>query len=65
MWARIFDKDLNMKVVTKLTLSLLASLALLPMHSLAGHHEGGEHAVAAEQMGADAVWASGAKSGSG
>ena len=50
-----------MKVVTKLTLSLLASLALLPMHSLAGHHEGGEHAVAAEQMGADAVWASGAR----
>lgn len=50
-----------MKVVAKLTLSLLASLALLPMHSLAGHHEGGEHAVAAEQMGADAVWASGAR----
>ena len=36
-------------------------MALLPLSTLAGHHEGGDHAVAAEQMGDDAVWASGAR----
>ena len=50
-----------MKVVTKFALSLAASLALAPVSTLAGHHEDGEHAVAAEQMGDDAVWASGAR----
>ena len=34
---------------------------LVPVSTLAGHHEGGDHAVAAEQMGDDAVWASGAR----
>ena len=50
-----------MKVVTKFAVSLIALLVLVPVSTLAGHHEGGEHAVAAEQMGADAVWASGAR----
>jgi hypothetical protein len=50
-----------MKVVTIFTVSLIASLALVPVSTLAGHHEGGDHAVAAEQMGDDAVWASGAR----
>ena len=50
-----------MKVVTKFAVSLIASLALLPVSTFAGHHEGGDHAVAAEQMGDDAVWASGAR----
>ncbi|MDC3015553.1 hypothetical protein OA010_01930 [Luminiphilus sp.] len=31
------------------------------MSTLAGHHEGGDHAVAAEQMGDKAVWAPGAR----
>ena len=36
-------------------------LALLPLAALAGHHKGGYQAVAAEQMGDDVVWASGAR----
>ena len=59
--ARIVVKDLNIKVVITFALSLAASLVLLTLSTLAGHHEGGEHAVAAEQMGDDAVWASGAR----
>ena len=31
------------------------------MAALAGHHEGGDHAIAAEQMGGDVVWASSAR----
>ena len=46
--ALIVDKELNMKVVTKFAVSLIASLALVPVSTLAGHHEGGDHAVAAE-----------------
>ena len=41
--------------------SITAALALLPVVALAGHHKGGDHAVAAEQMGDDVVWASGAR----
>ena len=40
---------------------LYPSLAAAPVSTLAGHHEGGDDAVAAEQMGDDAVWASGAR----
>ena len=36
-------------------------MALLPVVALAGHHKGGDHAVAAEQMGDEVVWASGAR----
>ena len=36
-------------------------MALLPVVALAGHHKGGDNAVAAEQMGDDVVWASGAR----
>ena len=41
--------------------SITAALALLPAVALAGHYKGGDHAVAAEQMGDDAGWASGAR----
>ena len=44
-----------------MAISLIASLALVPVCTLADHHEGGDHAVAAEQMDDDAVWASGAR----
>lgn len=50
-----------MKMFTKTAVSLLVSMALLPAVAFAGHHEGGDHAVAAEQMGDDVVWASGAR----
>ena len=33
----------------------------MPVATLAGHHKGGDHAVGAEQMGNDVVWASGAR----
>ena len=36
-------------------------MALLPVVALAGHPKGGDHAVAAERMGADVVWASDAR----
>ena len=35
--------------------------AWLPFAALAGHYGVGDHAVAAEQMGDDFVWASGAR----
>ena len=41
--------------------SIVTVLALLPFAALAGHHEGGDRAVAPEQMGDDFVWASGAR----
>ena len=47
-----------MKMLIK---TIFSTLALLPSAALAGHHEGGDHAVAAEQMGDDVVWASGAR----
>ena len=50
-----------MKMLIKTIFSITAALALLPAAALAGHHEGGDHAVAAEQMGDDVVWASGAR----
>ena len=50
-----------MKMFTKTAMSLLLSIALLPAAALAGHHEGGDHAVSAEQMGDDVMglWRSG------
>jgi hypothetical protein len=50
-----------MKMLIKTIFSIVTALALLPVAALAGHHEGGDHAVAAEQMGDDVVWASGAR----
>ena len=41
--------------------SVVTVLALLPFAALAGHHEGGDHAAAAERMGDDVVWAFGAR----
>ena len=49
-----------MKMLIKTIFSIVTALALMPVVALAGHHEGGDHAVAAEQMVADGVWASGA-----
>ena len=39
----------------------MTSLALLPALAQAGHHEGGDHSVAAEVSGDDVVWASGGR----
>ncbi len=39
-----------MKMLIKTILSIATTLALLPVVALASHHEGGDHAVAAEQM---------------
>ena len=50
-----------MKMLIKTIFSIVTALALMPVVALAGHHEGGDHAVAAEQMGDDVVWASGAR----
>ena len=49
------------KIWIKTIFSITAALALLPLAALAGHHKGGDQAVAAEQMGDDVVWASGAR----
>ena len=46
-----------MKMLIKTIFAITAALALLPAAALAGHHEGGDHAVAAEQLGDDVVWA--------
>ena len=54
-------RELEKKVWIKTVSSITAALALLPAVALAGHHKGGDHAVAAEQMGDDVVWASGAR----
>ena len=50
-----------MKMLIKTISSVVTAFALLPFAAQAGHHEGGDHAVAAEQMGDDVVWASGAR----
>ena len=50
-----------MSSIIRSTLSILASLALLPALAQAGHHEGGDHSVAAEVSGDDVVWASGGR----
>ena len=50
-----------MKMLIKTIFSIVTALAFMPVVALAGHHEGGDHAVAAEQMGDDVVWASGAR----
>ena len=50
-----------MKMLIKTIFSIVTALVLMPVVALAGHHEGGDHAVAAEQMGDDVVWASGAR----
>ena len=50
-----------MSSIIRNTLSILASLALLPALAQAGHHEGGDHSVAAEVSGDDVVWASGGR----
>ncbi len=50
-----------MKLLIQTSLSLLVSLALLPASVFAAHHEGGDHAVAAEMSGDDVVWASGGR----
>lgn len=47
--------------IIRITLSILTSLALLPALAQAGHHEGGDHSVAAEVSGDDVVWASGGR----
>ena len=44
-----------MKMFIKAIFSIVTALALMPVVALAGHHEGGDHAVAAEQMGDDVV----------
>ena len=54
-------RELEKKIWIKTIFSITAALALLPLAALAGHHKGGDHAVAAEQMGDDVVWASGAR----
>ena len=50
-----------MKLLIQTSLSLFVSLALLPASVFAAHHEGGDHAVAAEMSGDDVVWASGGR----
>ena len=50
-----------MSSIIRITLSVLASLALLPALAQAGHHEGGDHSVAAEVSGDVVVWASGGR----
>ena len=55
------EKVLEKKMWIKTISSFAAALALLPVVALAGHHKGGDHAVAAEQMGDDVVWTSGAR----
>ena len=50
-----------MSSIIRITLSILASFALLPALAQAGHHEGGDHSVAAEVSGDDVVWASGGR----
>ena len=50
-----------MKMLIKTIFSVATAFALLPFAAQAGHHEGGDHAVAAEQMGDDVVGASGAR----
>ena len=50
-----------MKMLIKTIFSVVTAFALLPFAAQAGHHEGGDRAVAAEQMGDDVVWASGAR----
>ena len=47
--------------IIRITLLILTSLALLPALAQAGHHEGGDHSVAAEVSGDDVVWASGGR----
>ena len=58
------ERELEKKIWIKTIFSITAALALLPVAALAGHHMGGDHAVAAvaaEQMGDDVVWTSGAR----
>ena len=50
-----------MKMLIKTIFSIVTALTLMPVVALAGHHEGGDHAVAAEQMGDGVVWAAGAR----
>ncbi len=40
-----------MKMLIKTIFSIVTALTLMPVVALAGHHEGGDHAVAAEQAG--------------
>ena len=54
-------RELEKKIWIKTIFSITGALALLPLAALAGHHKGGDQAVAAEQMGDDVVWASGAR----
>ena len=56
----MLKRELEKKMWIKTISSITAALALLPVVALAGHHKGGDHSVAAEQMGDDVVWASGA-----
>ena len=50
-----------MSSLTRIAISILASLSLLPALANAAHHEGGDHAVAAEVSGEDVVWDSGGR----
>ena len=54
-------REVEKKIWTKTIFSITAALALLPTATLTGHHKGGDHAVGAEQIGNDVVWASGAR----
>lgn len=50
-----------MKLLIKTIFFVVTALAFPPFAALAGHHEGGDHTVAAEQTGDDVVWASDAR----
>ena len=50
-----------MSSIIRITLPILAPLALLPALAQAGHHEGADHSVAADVSGDDVIWASGGR----
>ena len=54
-------REVEKKIWIKTIFSITGALALLPTATLTGHHKGGDHAVGAEQIGNDVVWASGAR----
>ena len=61
MSAFTLKRELEKKIWTKTIFSITGALALLPEAALASHYKGGDQAVAAEQMGDNVVWASGAR----
>ena len=50
-----------MSSLTRIAISIFASLSLLPALAHAAHYEGGDHSVTAEVSGDDVVWASGGR----